>query len=144
MKLKFVVPIVLLCIILGCQTNEPENGGSAIKETETFESGSYTMLGQKGKIGFIKASFSAQEEQKYMWHFWGDDEELKGSFRVEGKQEETGRTITVVEADGLGGPNNGADAHIPSIMSLPDSGKWHLDAYVGDQLFGTITINVSE
>ena len=43
------------------------------KESSTFESGSYTMIGKKDKIGFIYDNsidirFFPEEENKYMWH----------------------------------------------------------------------------
>jgi hypothetical protein len=43
-----------------------------------------------------------------------------------------------------GGPNNGADAHIPSNLSLPTSGLWKLDAYLGGKLKGSIIVDVKE
>ncbi|WP_244943825.1 DUF4871 domain-containing protein [Siminovitchia fortis] len=33
----------------------------------------------------------------------------------------------------LGGPNNGADAHLPSNMQLDESGIWALLVYLGDK-----------
>jgi hypothetical protein len=42
------------------------------------------------------------------------------------------------------GPINGADAHISSNISLPTSGLWKLDAYLGGKLKGSIIVDVKE
>ncbi|RSL32367.1 hypothetical protein D7Z54_15840 [Salibacterium salarium] len=112
----------------------------------TFESGNYTMIGEKNRIGFIydenTSPFRAGFENKYMWHFWGDEETLEGSFRVTGEKVSTGEEVSIFEAEELGGAQNGADAHIPSSMSIPRSGKWQLKTYIGEELFGTVVVNV--
>ncbi|MEK3881851.1 hypothetical protein [Paenibacillus sp. PL2-23] len=112
-----------------------------------FESGSYTMIGEEGKLGFIYDDgaanrFYANQTQKYMWHFWGTSESLSGSLTVEGTHKETGETITVLYSNAIGGAHNGADAHLPSLMSLPSPGLWRLDAYIGDNFFGRIVVEV--
>ncbi|MBA2177022.1 hypothetical protein H0266_19290 [Halobacillus locisalis] len=136
--------------LIGCQTatntsNENMDEGEIPKKpSETFQSGGYTMLGEKDRLGFIVSeneTFQPEQGQKYMWHLWGSEEELDGSFKVIGIHEE-GEKTTVVASKDLGGPNNGADAHTPSIMSLPKKGIWTLSAYVGDELFDTVTIEV--
>ncbi|WP_246358977.1 hypothetical protein [Paenibacillus phytorum] len=99
-------------------------------------------------MGFIydhsdATSFYPNKKQKYMWHFWGKSEELQGPLKVTGSNE-AGEHITVFEAKGVGGPNNGADAHMPSLMSLPTPGYWRLDAYFGEKLFGSVVVIVNE
>ncbi|MCM3718055.1 hypothetical protein [Fictibacillus phosphorivorans] len=42
----------------------------------------------------------------------------------------------------VGGANNGADAHVPYMMFLPEPGMWKLDAYVDEKLFGTVFVKV--
>ena len=116
------------------------------KESPLFESGSYTMIGEERRLGFIyddseHLRFYPNKVQKYMWHFWGDDQEFDGKLKVIATHENDEEQITVVEG-GLGGDNNGADRHAPSNMSLPKSGMWKLDAYIGDKLFGTVFVKV--
>jgi hypothetical protein len=82
--------------------------------------------------------------RKYMWHFWGNPEELQGSLKVMGTRKETGEKITVIAASSIGGPNNGADGCVPSNMALPSPGLWRLDAYIGQKLFGSIIVEVHE
>jgi hypothetical protein len=132
-------------------TNETEekSDGNEAKVSPMFEAGSYTMIGEKGRIGFIfdgseVTRFKPNREQKYMWHFWGEPEELEGKLKVIGTSANTGEEVTVFEAAGLGGPNNGADAHTPSSMSLPSIGIWELNAYVGGKLFGTVVVECRE
>jgi hypothetical protein len=79
-----------------------------------------------------------------MWHFWGTPAELQGSLKITGTSKETGETITVFEADATGQPNNGADAHNPSMMSLPSPGLWQLEVFIGEKLFGSVVVEVHE
>ena len=145
-----IVSLVSFVFLMGCQTTTDTSNENIEevdipeKTSETFQSGGYTMLGEKDRLGFIVSeneTFQTEQGQKYMWHFWGSHEELDGRFKVLGTHEKGDKT-TVVASNDLGGPNNGADAHTPSIMSLPKKGIWTLSAYVGDELFDTVTIEV--
>lgn len=120
-------------------------------ESPLFESGDYKMIGEEGRIGFIYddcevVRFYPEKENKYMWHFWGSEEELLGDFKVVGTHENSDEEIVVIperENNSLS-PTNGADQHIPSNMKFPESGIWKLDAYIGDELFGNIYIRVHD
>ncbi|QNU34506.1 DUF4871 domain-containing protein [Geobacillus sp. 44C] len=119
------------------------------KESPLFESNGYTMIGEEGRLGFIYddsevTRFYPNKVQKYMWHFWGNEKEFNGGLKVIATHETGGEPITVLEGLSLGGPNNGADHHVPSNMSLPKSGMWKLDAYIGNKLFGSIFVKVYE
>ena len=122
--MKKVIFVIFLSITLIACTQE------TWKESEIFKSGGYEMIGEQGKIGFI-------------WHLWGK-ERLSGktAFKVIATSKEK-EEITIFEGE-LGGPNNGADAHIPSMLKLPAPGMWKLDAYVEEELFGTIFVKVHE
>lgn len=136
---------ILLIILSGC-TTDSEN-----KEWEVsplFKSG-YTMIGKEGRLGFIYddsevTRFYPNKKQKYMWHFWGQSEELQGPLKITGTSKETGELITVFSVEAIGGSLNGADGHIPSIMSLPSPGLWKLETYFGGKLFDSITVQVHE
>ena len=141
-----IILIAVLFLLAGCSA---ENENKDWKVSHLFKSSAYTMIGQEGRLGFIYddgevVRFYPNKKQKYMWHFWGEPEELKGLLKVTGTNQETGKFITVFEDRGLGGPYNGADAHVPSLMSLPSPGLWELDAYIGEKLFGSITVQVHD
>lgn len=110
--------------------------------SSAFRTGSYVMRGVSGKIGFIDHGFKAGSPQKYMWHFWGADAELDGSFEVKAVKQGEERIIDVFSAPELGGPNNGADRHTPSMMTLPEPGRWRLLPYVGGRLLDSIVVEV--
>ncbi len=131
--------------------DQPADAVSAQKweQSPLFTSGSYTMIGEEGRLGFIYDDsevlrFYPDKQQKYMWHFWGESEELKGNLKVVGTHAETDEQITVIEGIDISGALNGADAHTPSLMSLPKSGMWKLDAFIGDRLFGSVFVEVHE
>ncbi|RED55087.1 DUF4871 domain-containing protein [Cohnella lupini] len=147
--MRLLLSVILIMLSLsGCAKDKPVLENKDWKASSLFKSGSYTLIGEEGKIGFIYddgevSRFYPNKKQKYMWHFWGKPEELKGSFVVIGTSMKTGESILVFNAlGGIGQPNNGADGHKPSSMSLPSPGLWRLDAYVGEKLFGSIVVEV--
>lgn len=107
-----------------------------------FLSGAYWMSGIENKVGFIDSGFVAGKWNKYMWHFWGRQEDLKGNLNVKAVKQGETRVIDVFEAGSLGGKHNGADAHIPSGMSLPEPGRWRLLPYINGKLFPSIVVEV--
>lgn len=108
----------------------------------TFKSGAYELRGAKGRLGFIDAGFAAGKPNKYMWHFWGGEEELDGVLKIEAVRKGSNRIEPVFAAERLGSPLNGADAAIPSMMTLPEPGMWRLMAFVDGALLGSVVVNV--
>ncbi|MGR9049569.1 hypothetical protein ACQ4XT_13170 [Halobacillus faecis] len=141
--MKKIVWIVFLMVCVGCQQAGNEETEVSTK-TEEFEAGSYTMRGIPDRVAFIDAPWVEDEAQKYMWHFWGNEDELTGPFKVSGTHMKTGETVTVFEAAEIAGPVNGADASLPSNMVLPESGDWKLETSMDGEAFGTILVHVKE
>ncbi|SDO67156.1 DUF4871 domain-containing protein [Halobacillus aidingensis] len=141
--MKKIIWMALFMMFVGCQQTGNEESPVTTK-TEEFEAGSYTMRGIPDRVAFIDAPWIEGETQKYMWHFWGSEEELEGAFKVTGTHTETGKTVTVLEASEIAGPVNGADASLPSNMSLPKSGEWKLNTRIDGESFGTILVHVKE
>lgn len=145
--------IILSLGIAGCNDEESVEKKEKViqrnwNESSLFESGGYTMIGKKGRLGFIYddsevVRFYPNKVQKYMWHFWGEEQELEGELKVVATHEKEDEEIYVT-GGGLGTANNGADKHAPSNISLPKSGIWKLDAYIGERLFGSVYVKVHE
>ncbi|MDN7240637.1 hypothetical protein QWY14_02495 [Planococcus sp. N028] len=119
------------------------------QESPLFDSGSYTMIGEEGRVGFIYddsevTRFYEDKKQKYMWHFWGSQVEITGSFKVVGTHENSSDEIIVVPEgkESFLSPNNGADHHIPTHMSLPEKGMWKLEAVFNEKVIGTVYVEV--
>ena len=116
--------------------------------SETFQADNYTMRGTPTKVAFIDAPFVQSEGQKYMWHFWGDIPD--GKLTVVGIKKDSKEFVPVLTRDEQyvwsyghpAGPNNGADAHLPSTMELPERGKWALLVYLGDNYIDHIVVDV--
>ncbi|OQP01014.1 DUF4871 domain-containing protein [Geobacillus sp. 44B] len=114
-----------------------------------FSSGDYQMRGVPNKVAFIDAPFVANQNGKYMWHFWGDSIP-EGKLTIVAVQEGSGAITPALTLDGksvwttgeLGGPNNGADAHLPSNMMLGERGKWALLVYIGDTFWDYVVVEV--
>ena len=117
------------------------------KESPMFKVNHYVLIGEEGRLGFIyddteTTRFYPNKEQKYMWHFWGNDNEFVGNLTVNASHKESGEQLTILKDISLGGPNNEADQHTPTMMSLPKEGLWKLDAYIGEKLFGSVIVKV--
>jgi hypothetical protein len=116
------------------------------------EKGEYILVGEKGKLAFQIGSGSenetielspivANKPDKYMWYLWGEN--LSGKpFKVTGTNTDTKQEIVIFDDKVLGSELNGVDAHTPSLMEFPTAGIWNLDAYVGEERFGDILVEV--
>lgn len=126
-----------------------EESPTLVKEITVTDDGQTDVfifrIGNNGKLGFGEyGPFISGEQQKYMWHFWGDKETLIKPFKVIGVNEEKNEEITVFQlpqSNSLA-PNSGADHHLPSTMMLPSKGMWKLMAYFGDDLYGVVIVDV--
>lgn len=113
-----------------------------------FRTSNYWLRGIENRVGFIDAGFVAGKAQKYMWHFWGTEEQLNGPFEVRAVKEGSETLITVFasnplsSANALGGTLNGADRSLPTSMMLPESGRWRLLPYVRGILLDPIVVEV--
>jgi hypothetical protein len=81
-----------------------------------------------------------------MWHLWGENVENM-ELTVVGYHRET-ETVYPILIDGwsksLGGPNNGADAHVPSTVKIPEPGEWAILLYTDGKLFDTLVFEINE
>ena len=159
-KVIFTVLIFTISIVAtGCSNDvesaeDQENILSGPNESNwdvspLFNSDGYTMIGEEGRIGFIYddsevVRFYPDKVNKYMWHFWGKDEEFDEPLKITATHKKNGGEIILFEDLPVSGANNGADRHLPSNFSLPDSGKWRLDAFFGNEFFGSIIVEVYE
>lgn len=153
-KIIFICAVLLSLVIAGCTDEEPikkEFIQHNWNESPLFKSGNYTMIGEEGRLGFIYddsevVRFYPNKTQKYMWHFWGNEDELIGDIEILGTHENSDEELVIVpkRENSFLSPNNGADQHLPTNMMLPKSGMWKLDAYIGDSLFGSVYVKVHE
>lgn len=135
-----------LLVLTGC--DEREIQADTWEQSPLFKGGNYSMLGIKDAIGFIydeneQSRFYANKENKYMWHIWFGDRQAR-TLTVKATHQESNEERILIDAQVLGGPNNGADAHLPSSMSLPRSGMWKLDTSIDGDIFETIYVKVHE
>jgi hypothetical protein len=167
-KIIILVSFIFLVTIVGCENyGKSENWEVSSNFTlpVTFGNGTegeYLLIGEEGKVGFLVGSgkkgevvgtpIIANEVNKYMWHFWGEEETINGNFKVVGTNEDGEEHPVLVIANeevweysnsGIS-PNNGADSHIPSNMVFSTSGLWKLEIYFNEELFGEIVINVED
>ncbi|MFZ0446289.1 MAG: hypothetical protein WAM95_16970 [Bacillus sp. (in: firmicutes)] len=165
-KSKYMMLIGFVLVVLSaCSPNKTERTieeknpelevSSTFSIPVTFEEGKdgeYILVGEKGKLAFQIGSglenetielspIRAKQPNKYMWYLWGADLGNK-PFKVIGTNADTEEDLVVVEDRVLGAKFNGADAHTPSLMEFPTAGLWKLDAYIDEELFGSIVVEI--
>lgn len=168
-KIVMLISLLFLMTLVGCENidkNETWKVSPTFSLPVTFGDGTegeYLLIGEEGKVGFLVGSgkkgeavevpIIANEGSKYMWHFWGKEDELIGDFKVVGTDKEGKEHPVLVSGNDTVwqysnnnsiSPNNGADSHIPSGMVFPTSGLWKLEIYFNEKLFGEIVINVED
>ncbi|WP_338472861.1 hypothetical protein R4Z10_09130 [Niallia sp. XMNu-256] len=165
MKLKplGLIFFSMLFMILGCAKNEtveskltlPEDIPNFVKESDlekvdwdkkatTFNG---NIIGNENKSGVISADMPSLNGQKWMWHLWGVENPQETELTVVGFHRETGtvhQILTTGWTIGLGGENNGADAHAPSTVNIPKAGEWAVLLYTGGKLFDTVIYEINE
>lgn len=153
--------ILVVCLFLvGCtkeaKVSLPEDIPSFVKESD-FESidwdrkavkfGDRGIIGNENKSGVIGSEMASLNGQKWMWHLWGNGNPVGKELTVVGFHKETG-TVHPILIDGwslvLGGKNNGADAHAPSSVKIPEKGQWAMLLYVDEKLFDILIYEIKE
>ncbi|WP_232698159.1 DUF4871 domain-containing protein [Brevibacillus daliensis] len=126
--------------------------------SQVFTSGTYQMRGVPGKIAIMDTPFFfSGRSNKMMWHVWGDRDHLLGAkLKVVAIHKETGEQFPALDrVDSnnsrskiweieLGGPLADADAHSPSLISLPYAGLWRLDTYLDNKYYASIVVEVKD
>jgi len=156
--------VSMLFLVIGCSKNEtvesmydlPENVPDFVSESD-FEKIDWDkkavilnrgIVGNKNKSGVIGADVpSIDAKPKWMWHLWGIENPMGTELTVVGLHRETNTVhpiLTTGWTTGLGGPNNGADAHAPSNVTIPMAGEWAILLYTDDELFDVLIYEINE
>jgi hypothetical protein len=153
----------MLFMILGCSQNEtveskltlPEDIPNFVEESD-FEKVDWdkksttfngNIIGNENKSGVIGADMPSLNGQKWMWHLWGVENPKETELTVVGFHRETGtvhQILTTGWTIGLGGENNGADAHAPSSVNIPKTGEWAVLLYTDGELFDKLVYEINE
>lgn len=147
-------------IVVGC-TNEqkvsmPEDVPDFVSVSD-FESidwnqkavkfGDRGIIGNENKSGVIGADMPSLNGQKWMWHLWGNDDPVGKELTIVGFHKETNSVHPILMTGWslqLGGENNGANAHAPSSVQIPEPGEWAILLYVDEKLFDTLIYDINE
>ena len=154
----------MLFLVAGCSTNEtveskltlPDDIPDFVRESDfktidwernAVEFGGRGIIGNENKSGVIGADMPSLNGQKWMWHLWGIENAKNTKLTVVGfhKESETVHPILIDGwTKGLGGANNGADAHVPSGVKIPKSGEWAILLYTDEKLFDILVYEIKE
>jgi hypothetical protein len=113
--------------------------------TKIGSNGNSDILGNPNKVGYIGPDLLTKKIDKWLWHFFG---KTQGKLTVVAYHQETSTKAPVLKSgyttEFSGGALYGADATMPSNVSLPAPGKWALLVYIDEELFDTLLISVKE
>jgi hypothetical protein len=104
------------------------------------------IFGNENKSGVIGADMPSLTPQKWMWHLW---ENKTSDLTVVGIHRGS-NTIHPILDNGwtwtmkLGGAVNGADAHVPCGVTIPEAGEWAFLLYDGEELFDVLVFDIEE
>ncbi|MEW9670379.1 DUF4871 domain-containing protein [Ammoniphilus sp. 3BR4] len=142
--MKWLQMFIFIILLAGCGSEPPPE--IDWKVSPTFQSGGQTMRGIEGHLALLEKPFKAGQRDEYDWHFWGSTAELAGKLTVIAVHQETSNTLTLIDRLFMVPvkPQNGADNSAHSVLSLPSSGLWRLDAYINGQMFGSVIVDVQE
>ncbi|MBM7702151.1 hypothetical protein [Metabacillus iocasae] len=101
------------------------------------------MIGNENKLGVIGANMPSLNGQKWMWHLWGiQPKELT----IIGFHKETNTIYPILKDEQwtieMAGALNGADAHKPSSVEIPQKGEWAFLTYTDGKLFDILVHHI--
>ena len=163
-RITMMLILLSMFIVVGCTSDKavysktvlPDNIPNFVREGDfetinwerkAVEFGDRGIIGNKNKSGVIGAGMPSLNGQKWMWHLWGIENARNTKLTVVGfhKESETVHQILIDGwTTGLGGANNGADAHIPSSVKMPESGEWAILLYTDEKLFDILVYEIKE
>ncbi|QDQ00972.1 hypothetical protein FOH38_11150 [Lysinibacillus fusiformis] len=155
---RFLILCGILLFVVGCVKNEgsivlPEDIPDFVQlsdietvnwNNKAVEFGDRGIIGNENKSGVIGVGLTTY---KWMWHLWGIENIRDTKLTIVGFHKESS-TVHPILVDGwtigLGGPNNGADAHTPSGVIIPEPGEWAILLYMNEKLFDTLIYEINE
>ncbi|MFB5089392.1 hypothetical protein PGC35_19740 [Psychrobacillus sp. PGGUH221] len=172
-KALLSISLFVILLISGCSPDDNDKASVNTKKVSSsseeniqwdlspeFETSPGDKLeGQKDKVGIVGPEFKAGEVNKWLWHFWGDEQTIQdGNFKVVAINKDTGeKEMALVTDAGTSNerkvwnyeelsysPNGvrGSDSSRPSNMSLSKAGIWRLEVFIGADRFGSIVVEV--
>ncbi|MEW9673673.1 hypothetical protein [Ammoniphilus sp. 3BR4] len=161
-----VVSLLILAFALtGCSTEQTDPSESeetwqvspAFTITKQGPDGKdvpYGLRGTEGKLAIVDGPVIAGKKNKQLFHFWGGTPEkteqlFHKQVKVIGKSKENGKTVTAFESsigvrneEIIKPPHHYAES--VGYLNLPQKGIWKLEAYIEDELFGSMIVDVQE
>lgn len=165
MKFTLLLLISVLLVMSGCsinsqRSNNVDNQSNGIEKisydlTPTFITEGSEMRGIKGKIGFLNLKLQADVSEKVLWHFWGQPDDISGTFRLEGTHLLSGKKTPLLVDNNTKEmvwespyaytqPNLGAIKSMPSSLLFEEPGIWKLNVYIDGKNFAKLIVEVEE
>ncbi|MBP1933185.1 hypothetical protein [Ammoniphilus resinae] len=161
----FISLLILVFVLSGCSTEKVDTNAkeetwqispsfTIPKPSPDGKDVAYGLRGTDGKLAIVDSPVIAGSNNKQLFHFWGGTPEkteqlFNKKVKVIGTSQEDGKIVTAFESS-IGVPNEEIMkppyhyAESVGYLNLPSKGIWKLDAYIEDELFGSIIVDVQE
>lgn len=144
---KFMLGLLLLAILVGCSEKKED----ATKEkwednSPTFLTEHGEMFGKKGSVGISGIKSITENGQKWMWHFWGDENISGKSWEVKAFKQGMDEKINpiVYKDNALTPRGKDINGHARSSVKFPSSGLWKLQIYIDGEFFDEIIVDINQ
>ncbi|RBP85983.1 uncharacterized protein DUF4871 [Cytobacillus firmus] len=144
---KIVLGLFLMTMLVGCSEGTKEVTEEKWEDNSpTFSTEHGEMFGKEGSIGIIGIKTVTENGQKWMWHFWGDEDISGKQWEVKAfKQgmEEKINPITFKD-NTLTPRGKKINGHARSSVKFPSSGLWKLQVYIDGEFFDEIIVDINQ
>lgn len=148
--LIIVTTLIFVGITSGCNTNGSITN-DAWEVTPTFKYEAHIMRGIQNEIAIIDEKIIVDKPQLFRWHIWGDESQLSGAtFKMVAVHKETNKKVVITENRALAKDISdnvvlgSATRYVTTEISLPIKGLWRFNAYIDNNLYGSIIIKANE
>ena len=139
----FIVYLFTLFIVLvACNPNE------TTKEVWEDNSPTFTheygeMFGKEGSIGIIGPKTVTENGQKWMWHFWGNEDISYKKWEVKAYKQGGDEIDPIIFKDEQLTPRGDeVNGHARSSVLFTSSGLWKLKVYIDGEFFDEIIVDI--
>lgn len=145
-KLLMLIVFSIVFVMAACKSEETIKEEKWVDDSPTFTNEYGEMFGKEGSIGIIGIKTVTENGQKWMWHFWGNEDITNKGWEVKAyKQGEEEAINPITQKDEILTPrDNVINGHARSSVLFPSSGLWKLEVYIDGKYFDEIIVDITQ
>ena len=141
--------LLVFCIVLaiaGCKSEKTSKETKWEENSPVFTNEHGEMFGKEGSIGSIGSKTITEDGQKWMWHFWGNEDISYKEWEVKAYKQGKEEAIDPIEFsdEKLVPIDDEINGHARSSVLFPSSGLWKLKVYIDGEYFDEIIVDITQ